>query len=308
MAPPTNTVPAADRHRVANGRRRRPPAPGPDGPPPRRPRRPNSFDNRLLRQHFPDPFVLQVNGTITLNATNGSGKNIQTAQSPDLVDRQMVGHATPALPLGEAVLNVGPRRSSPSATATGCITRRTIKRSTGNAWAWRCQMPTASSRRSTRKPLVCQADEGGTIDPILSGRRALPAFERWHSSAICRPISTPRNLAADGRAAAKASRLSDHNDEPWRASAVKRDTMIQHQGITSLLRIITRASSMPWAMTRQSATGPWSGLESPIWRAHGTVRLVVGPGHQALIRGGANLDRPSRLGSSSGHARKNRYS
>ena len=59
---------------------------------------PGSFQNPVLRQDFPDPFVLNANGTYYAYATNGSGKNIQMAQSPDLVHWQGSHDAMPALP------------------------------------------------------------------------------------------------------------------------------------------------------------------------------------------------------------------
>src|SRR5439155_16455418 len=44
-----------------------------------------TFTNPVLNRNFPDPFVLKVGKTYHAYATNGNGKQVQTATSKDLV-------------------------------------------------------------------------------------------------------------------------------------------------------------------------------------------------------------------------------
>ena len=46
---------------------------------------PQTFQNPVIRNNFPDPFVLEVDGTYYAYATNGASKNVQLSTSPDLV-------------------------------------------------------------------------------------------------------------------------------------------------------------------------------------------------------------------------------
>ncbi len=56
------------------------------------------FVNPVLASDFPDPRVLQVGNTYYAYATNASGKNVQVAQSSDLVHWNVLSDAMPALP------------------------------------------------------------------------------------------------------------------------------------------------------------------------------------------------------------------
>src|SRR5689334_13358710 len=56
-----------------------------------------TFTNPVLTRDFPDPFVLKAGDLYYAYATNGAGKNIQRATSPDLVHWSVQGDAMPAL-------------------------------------------------------------------------------------------------------------------------------------------------------------------------------------------------------------------
>lgn len=57
-----------------------------------------TFNNPVLDEDFPDPAVLRDAGAYYAYATQGSGRNIQVARSPNLVDWRLVGDALPVKP------------------------------------------------------------------------------------------------------------------------------------------------------------------------------------------------------------------
>ena len=57
-----------------------------------------TFQNPVLRENFADPFILSVDGTYWLYATNASGRNISLARSTNLLTWEILGDAMPALP------------------------------------------------------------------------------------------------------------------------------------------------------------------------------------------------------------------
>jgi arabinan endo-1,5-alpha-L-arabinosidase len=57
-----------------------------------------TFSNPVLDRDFPDPDVLNVDGTYYAFATNSGSSNIQAAESTDLVHWTMLPDALPQLP------------------------------------------------------------------------------------------------------------------------------------------------------------------------------------------------------------------
>jgi arabinan endo-1,5-alpha-L-arabinosidase len=131
----------------------------------------SAFTNPVLDQDFPDPDVLQVSDTYYAYATNGNDINIQVARSMDLVHWEVLEDALPKLPTW-AVQKFGwawaPEVFSPSAgryvmyftarfsigfDGTQCIGVATDDNPAG---------PFISSNP---EPLICQTDQGGSIDP-----------------------------------------------------------------------------------------------------------------------------------------------
>ena len=58
----------------------------------------NTFQNPVLKDNFPDPFVLQEGDTYYVYATNSVGRNISLASSTNLVEWKVLGNAMPTLP------------------------------------------------------------------------------------------------------------------------------------------------------------------------------------------------------------------
>jgi arabinan endo-1,5-alpha-L-arabinosidase len=131
---------------------------------------PDTFRNPVLNQDFPDPDVLEINGTYYAYATNSNGINIQAAQSDDLVTWEYVGEVLPDHPawadpdfgwmwapdvsaVGDGYLMYFTARFAINEGGTQCIGTATSND------------PLGPFEPVGDAPLICQISQGGSIDP-----------------------------------------------------------------------------------------------------------------------------------------------
>ena len=254
------------------------------------------FTNPVLRANFPDPFLLLVDGTYYAYATNGSGKNVQTATSTDLVTWQLG-------PDGMSALADWVRLNSPDVWAPEVLrigdqyllyyTARddaSGKQCVGVAVS---DNPQRGFRDDGDQPLVCQAEEGGTIDasPFKDGDRLYLYFK---NDGNCCGIPTyiyVQELAADGQSLLGEPTRLVRNDKPWEGQVIEAPTMWVHDGQYYLFYSANSYAGFEYAVgyaTCESVTGPCEdAAENPILASRMDVQpLVVGPGHQTLIQVG----------------------
>ena len=124
------------------------------------------FTNPVYDNNFADPHVIAVDDGYYAFATNGPLGNIQTLKSADLVTWDQVGDALPELPAWsspgkvwapEVAVQAADRYVMYYTTADDESQRQCI----GVAVASRPEGPFVDK---SSKPLICQADEGGSID------------------------------------------------------------------------------------------------------------------------------------------------
>lgn len=255
------------------------------------------FQNPVLRTDFPDPFVLEVDGVYYAYATNAAGKNIQVSRSTDLIHWDLPKEAMPGLPswakLGGSlvwapeVMNIDERfvlyyTARDKASDKQCIGAATSEK------------PEGKFKDTRDRPLVCQASEGGSIDPSPF-RDGDTLYLYWKNDGNCCGMATylyVQELAPDGLSLVGEPVRLIRNDKAWEGRVVEAPTMWKHDGAYYLFYSANNYAGFEYAVgyaTCASATGPCEAApENPILASRMTEKpLVIGPGHQTIIEDAA---------------------
>ncbi|HUS16133.1 MAG TPA: glycoside hydrolase family 43 protein, partial [Chloroflexia bacterium] len=255
-----------------------------------------SFQNPVLRTDFPDPFVLNVKGTYYAYATNASGKNIQTARSSDLVHWTLGGDAMPAVPVwakpggghvwAPEVIAVGDQYVMYYTARDKASDKQCVGVASGPA-------PDGRFKDTRDRALVCQTDEGGTIDasPLRDGDKLYLYYKNDGNCCAIRTRLYVQELAPDGLSFTGAPTELVQNDAFWEGRVVEAPTMVKHGAQYYLFFSGNDYAGDAYAVgyaACQSATGPCADApENPILKSRMTTKpLVIGPGHQAMIEVG----------------------
>jgi beta-xylosidase len=254
---------------------------------------PGSFENPVLRSDFPDPFVLNANGTYYAYATNGSGKNIQTAQSPDLVHWTVGRDAMPALPKWAKLGGSYVWAPEVIANGSGYLMYYTARDKAADR---QCvgvasgDKPDGFFKDTRDAALVCQTDEGGTIDPspFRDGDKLYLYFKNDGNCCNKPTYLWVQELAPDGLSLVGQPTQLMRNDVPWEGTVVEAPTMVKHEDKYYLFFSANNYAGIEYSVgyaTCDSPTGPCTqAAENPILKSHMTPPLVVGPGHQAIVQ------------------------
>ncbi len=254
-----------------------------------------TFTNPVLTRDFPDPFVLKAGDRYYAYATNGAGKNIQRATSPDLVHWSVQGDAMPALPSWAKI--GGNLVWAPEVIAIGgkyvmyytARDKTSDKQCVGVAVS---DTPDGRFKDSNDHPLVCQADEGGTIDPdpFQDGDKLYLYFKNDGNCCGRTTYIYVQELSPDGLQVTGQPTQLVSNDEYWEGHVIEAPTMFKHDGKYYLFYSGNDYGGADYAVgyaTCQAPTGPCQDApENPILKSHMDPPLVIGPGHQALIQVG----------------------
>lgn len=252
------------------------------------------YTNPVYAPDFPDPFILRVDDAYYAYATNARGKNVQVIRSRDLVTWEAAGangDALPDLPPWAAELrsltwapSVLPRDQGyvlyyvARYTATGqqCISRAISSR------------PDGPFTDDSDAPWLCQADQGGSIDPEPFVDRDGTAYLLWKNDGNCCGLPVwlhAQRLSEDGlRLVGDPSRLIAY-DQPWERPLVENPSMVEHEGRYILLYSANDYASRDYAVgyaVCQAPTGPCEKpTEGPVLASAGDS---VGPGGASFFR------------------------
>jgi beta-xylosidase len=253
----------------------------------------DTFQNPVLRADFPDPGLLRVGDTFYAYATNAVGKNVQVARSSDLVTWETLPDALPALPrwaqLGGSlvwapeVMQVGEQfvlyyTARDKASDRQCI---------GVAVS---DKPEGRFKDGRDAPLVCQADEGGSIDPSPF-RDGDALYLYWKNDGNCCAQPTylyVQQLAPDGQSLVGEPARLVRNDAPWEGRLVEAPTMLKRAERYYLFFSANDYASDKYAVGYAACERPigpcQDAPENPILRSRMDAQpLVVGPGHQTVL-------------------------
>lgn len=264
----------------------------------------------VLREDFPDPFLLAVKGGYLAYATNSAERriNVQLATSPDLKTWQLVDRdAMPVLPpwarpgytWAPEVLAVD-RHYNLYFTARD---RRSGLQCVGVASANDPQGPFTSQ---AIEPLVCQRDLGGSIDPSpfrdADGATYLLFKNDGNNPRANLPTTIwAQRLTPDGLALTGAATPLLSNTAAWEGRVIEAPTMLRLHGRYVLLFSANDYGWQRWQAQSHyamgytvcaSVTGPCRPApEKPLLasQASGPGGCLSGPGHQAVLQQGDRL-------------------
>lgn len=258
------------------------------------------FVNPVIRQDFPDPFVLREQDTYYAYATTDAAQHLQLASSPDLVNWTTLSDPLPKLAPWSSGDTWAPEVMKTSAGFVLYYTAHApdVKRPDGNGSQCITLAVSAGPEGpfvdSSAKPLVCQADLGGSIDatPFMDadGSRYLI----WKNDGNCCGLKTRfsiQSLSDDGlELTGKATDMGVVNDEPWEGGLIEAPTLILKDGTYYLFFSGNGYDTEFYAVgyaTSKSVLGPYvDAAENPIlasaWKRPVTSR-ARGPGHQSVV-------------------------
>ena len=245
------------------------------------------FTNPVYDRNFPDPYVLEADGTYYAYATNDAGKEVQTLTSTDLVTWKPGKDALPELgkwaypgkTWAPEVLALDDDSYVLYYTANAggqCIGRAVSKTPAGpfvDRWP---------------QPLVCQRAEGGSIDASAFRDDDGSLYLLWKNdgNAIGKPTYIySQRLSSDGtKLVGRATRLVK-NDEGWEGAVVEAPTLWKEEGRYYLFFSANQFDSDFYAVGYATCDGPAGPCrdapENPILK---TACRASGPGHQTLLR------------------------
>lgn len=252
------------------------------------------FQNPVLRADFADPGVLQVGDMFYAYATNAIGKNVQVAESSDLVTWKQLPDAMPALAswaqLGGSyvwapeVIQIGEQ----FALYYTARDKESDKQCIGVALS---DKPQGRFKDTSAGPIVCQPDQGGSIDasPFRDGETL---YLYWKNDGNC--CSKPtylyvQQLAPDGLSLLGEPTQLVRNDNAWEATLIEAPTMVKREDSYYLFFSANDYASPKYAVgyaTCESATGPCQDApENPILKSRMDQKpLIIGPGHQTVLQ------------------------
>jgi beta-xylosidase len=256
------------------------------------------FQNPVIAENYPDPFVLKEGDVYWLYATNSPGKNISLASSADLVHWQLLGDALPELPAwakqtsgltwAPEVIKIGDQFVMYYTSRDFASDKQCVGVAVSNK-------PEGPFQDHNAQPLVCQTLMGGTIDasPYRDDEGKLYLY--YKNDGNCCGVATMifgQELAEDGLSLlGKPERLL-RNDQKWEDYVIEAPTMFKHNGRYYLFFSANDYGSSKYAVGYadcESPLGPCEDAqENPILVSDmgNEEQVVMGPGHQHLLQVG----------------------
>jgi beta-xylosidase len=257
------------------------------------------FINPVLDRDFPDPGVLTVDGTYYAYATEGGGRHIQVASSPDLVSWEYLGEALPTLPRWTTGSTWAPEVTETSAGFVMYYTARHPDTVRPDGQGSQCitvgvaEAPEGPFVDDSDGPLVCQADLGGSIDAIPYREADGTLYLIWKNDGNCCARITrmwAQPMTEDGLGlVGEAVDLGIANDNAWERHVIEAPTILLREGTYYLFFSANDYANDRYAAGYATATallGPYTdAAENPILAtpADDPESRAFGPGGQAIV-------------------------
>jgi beta-xylosidase len=248
--------------------------------------------NPVVRDDFPDPDVLEVDGVYYAYATEGNLSNVRVARSEDLLEWEDLPDALPDLPSwvipgktwAPEVTAIAPGQFAMYFTATNF---RPTFQCIGVATATSPEGPFAVVGAGM---LVCPPEEGGAIDAstFLDGDGT--RYLLWKNDGNCCGLDTWLQIAPltpDGLALAAAPTRLVRQDQEWEGNLVEAPTLVERDGVYTLLYSANDYGGPSYAIgyaTAPSVLGPYTKAEDPLLTTRDAPEYV-GPGGQDVVVG-----------------------
>lgn len=252
---------------------------------------PVGFSNPVVDADVPDPMIIADDeGGWWAFATNGNGANIQTLRSTDLVTWEQAPDALPALP---------------DWTAGGDVWAPEVARAADGRWLMYYTTPAPQDRGDIQsiglaiadspggpyvdpsdQPLVCETDDGGSIDahPFTApdGKRYLYWKNDGNRIGVDTWISVQRLDPTGTTLVGEPTKLIKQ-DQPWEGSLVEAPFVVEASGTYWLFYSANAYDSADYAVGVAKAsgpTGPFVKLPDPVLTSN---EVASGPGHCSVF-------------------------
>jgi Glycosyl hydrolases family 43 len=239
---------------------------------------------------FADPFVLSAGGAYYGYSTNAGAGDIQVIRSPDLVNWELVGNGLADVPRwaaadatwAPAVLARGNGYVAYYTVRHAASQRQCISRAVSAA-------PAGPFIDDSAGPLVCQAADGGSIDPSPFVDGDGRAYLLWKSEGrgATPPTIWSQELSADGLALMGAAAALLVADRAFERGVIEAPTLVHETGGYYLLYAAADWNSRAYAVAYAGCAGPSGPCLKP---ADGRVlvsgRRLAGPGGAEVFRDG----------------------
>jgi beta-xylosidase len=266
-------------------------SPSPDGSlgPPQ-----GEFVNPVLDVDFPDPQVIEVDGTYYAYATQGHGFHIQLSTSDDMINWGRPAEALPRLPLWSPGQSWAPEVFRTAASFVMYYTLRApgVQRPDGDG-SQCISFATSDSAGGpfadpNSEPFICQPELGGSIDPHpfvdADGRPYLV----WKNDGNCCARPTRmwiQELSDDGtQLVGEVTDMGVRNDQSWEGAVIEGPTLLLHDGTYYLFYSAGDYNSSSYSVgyaTSGTLRGPYADADGgPILAS---ADGAAGPGGQTII-------------------------
>jgi arabinan endo-1,5-alpha-L-arabinosidase len=253
---------------------------------------PEADGNPVLDEDFPDPDILEVDGTYYAYATNTAQLNVQVATSSDLESWEMSdADALPELPSwvipgktwAPEVTQFGPDRFVMYPTTTNFDpTFQCIAVATATS-------PEGPFEIVGEEMLICPAEEGGAIDASTFTDDDGTRYLLWKNDGNCCGFDTWLYLAPlseDGLTLAGEPTRLVKQDQEWEGDLVEAPTLVKRDGTYVLMYSANSYGGEEYAIgyaTADAVTGPYTKGEEPLFTTEAGDGVYIGPGGQDVV-------------------------
>lgn len=256
---------------------------------------PGEFANPVIDQDFADPDVLKVGDTYYAYATNSGGRNIQVARSADLVAWEILDDALPLQP-DWAALNFGliwaPEVTSWDGGRT--FTMYFVARDTASdkqcIGVATSTQPAGPFKGVGERPLICQADQGGSIDASAFTDDDGQRYLLWKNDGNCCGLDTwlyIQPVAADGLTLTGQPTQLIKADRGWEGQLVEAPTLWKQAGKYYLFYSANSYAGVDYAIgyaLADAPTGPYTKpSDGPLFATDPASGVALGPGGQDVV-------------------------
>ena len=241
---------------------------------------------------FADPFLLSVDDGLYAYATNTRDANVPVLYADSSSDGEFLGDALPDLPQwANSLWNWAPAVAEVDGTYVLYYTTRHVESGRMCISVAVADDPAGPFVDDSTEPLICDLEQGGSIDPSPFIDTDQSRWLLWKSDGNCCGISTKiyaQRLTDDGTGLAGEPTELIRNDLRWERDVAEGPSMIEIDGTHHLFYSANRWDSADYAVGHamcSSVTGPCT-KDSVPWLSSqtlGSSEGVLGPGGLEVV-------------------------
>jgi arabinan endo-1,5-alpha-L-arabinosidase len=256
---------------------------------------PGTFTNPVIDRDFPDPDTLKVGDIYYAYATgNFDAKiSIQMAQSQDLIHWDVLPDPMPTFPAW-AEPDHGLVWAPEVTTAADGKSYIMYFAARVKGTSRQCIGMSASAKPEGRfesaaeQPLICQTDQGGSIDPSSFVDDDGTRYLLWKNDGNCCGGATwlyIQKISTDGRTLEGQPAKLIRNDQSWEGAVTEAPTLWKHDSKYYLFYSANDYASPNYAVgyaVADAPLGPYQKAQRPLLSSS-IKDAVVGPGGQDIV-------------------------